>query len=509
MDAWEFNRLATLVKSVEDHAPGGAAWLPRREGTGTAAGTVQDSQARRYDALIREGRLRSAVRMLTERDGGSLYMPDDLCTKTKKPVIEVLEEKHPEGVIPRREDFEEYVEDEEEDGPCLPVFCWEEDVAVMASRLQGTSGPCGVTAKALSNWLLRHKEHSMRLRVDLAEWAKLLANYVPSYAMYRALNAGRMLAADKDPGIGPLLCREAWMRVILKCVLYGECKELARKTCGNVQLCTGLEAGIEGNLHAVRAVWPEPAGWQYNSGTAEDPINVICQEMCTDADRKANSRYQPDTGYGVVLVDADNGFNRIHQYLMLWTVFNIWERGNRFAFNRYRHHNIVVVQDEAGRPPIIIHSREGVAQGFGFGMFLYGIGMMPLCEGVCEHVADADSLQTWFADNLGAMGTAEYNAKVMAYMAEKGPRRGYFTQCNKSWYVCKGEGEAVARCAFEERGLEIRFTRGHRYLGGWLGDVDGKKAWLEDQVVGASGRAHELNSSPVPAVSVCWLCILS
>ena len=178
--------------------------------------------------------------MLRERDGGSLYMPDDLCTKTKKPVMEVLEEKHSEGVIPRCEDFEEYVEDGEEEGPCLPVFCLGEDVAVMVSRLQGTSGPCGVTAKALSNWLLRHKEHSTRLRVKMAEWAKLLANSAPNYAMYRALNAGRMLAADKEPGVRPLCCGEAWMRLISKCVLYGECKELARKACGNVQLCAGL-----------------------------------------------------------------------------------------------------------------------------------------------------------------------------------------------------------------------------------------------------------------------------
>ncbi|KAL7516982.1 hypothetical protein ACHAWF_000094, partial [Thalassiosira exigua] len=98
-------------------------------------------------------------------------------------------------------------------------------------------------------------------------------------------------------------------------------------------------------------------------------------------------------GYGVVLGDADNGFNQINRYLMLWTAFNIWERGSRFAFNCYRHHNIAVVQDEAGRPPIIIHSREGVAQGCGFGIFLYGIGMVPLCEGAHEHVSD--SLQTW------------------------------------------------------------------------------------------------------------------
>ncbi|KAL7542567.1 hypothetical protein ACHAWF_007199, partial [Thalassiosira exigua] len=66
----------------------------------------------------------------------------------------------------------------------------------------------------------------------------------------------------------------------------------------------------------------------------------------------------------------------------------------------------------------------------------------------------AESIQTWFADDLRAAGTAEYNAEVMAYMAENGPRRGYFLQCDKLWYVCKGEDEAVACRAFEERGLE-------------------------------------------------------
>ncbi|KAL7539319.1 hypothetical protein ACHAWF_011396 [Thalassiosira exigua] len=107
--------------------------------------------------------------------------------------------------------------------------------------------------------------------------------------------------------------------------------------------------------------------------------------------------------------------------------------------------------------------------------------MMPLCEGTREHVKG--SLQTWFTDDLGAAGTAELNAEVMAYMAKHDPPRGYHLQCDKSWYVCEGEDEAVARQTFEAKGLEIQLTRGHHYLGGWLGDATGKKPWIEDQVV--------------------------
>ena len=61
------------------------------------------------------------------------------------------------------------------------------------------------------------------------------------------------------------------MRLISKCVIEGEAKRLARKVCGNVQLCAGLQAGIEGNLYAVREVWLESGGWTSDAGTEESP----------------------------------------------------------------------------------------------------------------------------------------------------------------------------------------------------------------------------------------------
>ena len=41
------------------------------------------------------GRLRKAVRGLTNRDGGGVLQPDDACTKTGRRVLDVLHEKHP------------------------------------------------------------------------------------------------------------------------------------------------------------------------------------------------------------------------------------------------------------------------------------------------------------------------------------------------------------------------------------------------------------------------------
>jgi len=46
--------------------------------------------------------------------------------------------------------------------------------------------------------------------------------------------------------------------------------------------------------------------------------------------------------------------------------------------------------------------------------------------------------------------------------------------------VCKAEDEAVAREEFTKLGLTIRFSRGHQYLGGFVGSEECKDAWLTD-----------------------------
>ena len=104
------------------------------------------------------------------------------------------------------------------------------------------------------------------------------------------------------------------------------------------------------------------------------------------------SAFTPETGFGACLIDADNAFQRINRYLMLWNMFHRWHIVSRLAFNRYRHHNLVFVQDEPGKGCHVITSREGVAQGCVLGMFLYGIGLMPLCERLRTSITLSTSL---------------------------------------------------------------------------------------------------------------------
>ena len=98
------------------------------------------------------------------------------------------------------------------------------------------------------------------LRNEIAKWADLLSGSSPDYAAYRALNAGRESPTDKTPGVRPILAGEIWMRLISD-VIHEKSKNTATIQCGNINLCTGLPAGIEGSLHAVQKIWPQSAGW--------------------------------------------------------------------------------------------------------------------------------------------------------------------------------------------------------------------------------------------------------
>ena len=74
-----------------------------------------------------------------------------------------------------------------------------------------------------------------------------------AWAAYRAIMANILVELDKMTGVRPVGIGETWKRIATKVVL-----EIAgggeNDVCGKVQLCAGLEAGIDGAVHAVRAL---------------------------------------------------------------------------------------------------------------------------------------------------------------------------------------------------------------------------------------------------------------
>eukprot|EP00957_Ditylum_brightwellii_P098296 7489607-Ditylum_brightwellii.AAC.1 len=99
--------------------------------------------------------------------------------------------------------------------------------------------------------LLRFGVASEELREEFAHLADWLANGLPPWAAYRAVMANRLAAMVKCPGTRPVGIGEILCRLIAKMVIRAT-GDKAKVACGNLQLCAGLEAGIEGAVHAVR-----------------------------------------------------------------------------------------------------------------------------------------------------------------------------------------------------------------------------------------------------------------
>ena len=64
----------------------------------------------------------------------------------------------------------------------------------------------------------------------------------------------------------------------------------------------------------------------------------------------------------------------------------------------------------------------------------------------------------------------------------RGPARGYYPEPTKSILVVAPGNVARAKEHFS--GLGIRVVTGHRYLGGFLGDVSAEREWLGKKVEG-------------------------
>ena len=113
----------------------------------------------------------------------------------------------------------------------------------------------------------------------------------------------------KCPGVRPVGIGEIWRRLQAKCLLLAAGEE-AKDACGIDQVCAGLEAGIEGSIHAINKLWGE---------------------------------HEEEEEWGFLLVDARNAFNEGNRIMILWTVRHDWPSGARFTFNCYGHWGILMV----------------------------------------------------------------------------------------------------------------------------------------------------------------------
>ena len=220
--------------------------------------------------------------------------------KTGDRVMEVLHTKHPEARTPTAASLDCYTGRPPE---LTPVDITDDMVMTVARRLLGGAGPGGTDSVALQHWILRFGAASAEMSLIVGDFVEWLGNGWPPWAAYWALMNGQLIALDKQPGIRPFGVGGTWRRMMAKCLLKVTGPE-AKAAWGTTQLAGGLEAGIEGAIHAMRVPWDE---------------------------------HKKEEDWGFLLIDMRSTFNEENRTAMLWAVRHKWPSGAQFMFNCYRH----------------------------------------------------------------------------------------------------------------------------------------------------------------------------
>jgi hypothetical protein len=71
---------------------------------------------------------------------------------------------------------------------------------------------------------------------------------------------------------------------------------------------------------------------------------------------------------------------------------------------------------------------------------------------------------------------------VLVTCCTMGPGRATSLNPRTSWYICKAEDKAVAQQVFKANDLDIQYSCGQRYLGGFIGSNGSKSDWLGSMV---------------------------
>jgi hypothetical protein len=157
-----------------------------------------------------------------------------------------------------------------------------------------------------------YKDSSSSLCNAVALLTRRLATECVDPAGLEALLANRGIAIDKCPGLRPVGVGEMVRRIIGKAVM-SVTGEQVQKAVGALQLCGGQPVGVESAIHAMR-------------GFLND-----------------------DQSDGILLIDADNAFNRVNRATALWNVQFTCPTMKHILINFYRSPSRIFMNGKALR----------------------------------------------------------------------------------------------------------------------------------------------------------------
>jgi len=216
-----------------------------------AQSSLTDKIARKFSNLMMCGRVKDALRLLSEDNrGGPLSMNSS--------VMDALLTKHPKKRAPVPCTL---VGDPSISVPLPHPIIFDQLDAICIRRAvlrtNGAAGPSGLDAAAWRRICTSFQRASSDLCDALSAVARRLCTTFVDPAGLSAFVSCRLIALDKCPGVRPIGVGETVQRIIAKAVL-SVLKEDIREAAGSLQLCAGQLSGCEAAVHSVRTFFGLP-----------------------------------------------------------------------------------------------------------------------------------------------------------------------------------------------------------------------------------------------------------
>ena len=310
-----------------------------------------------------------------------------------------------------------------------------------ATRLtKGSRGPSQLDAEQYRHIIhsTKFKKESKELREQLAILAKRLATTMVDPSSIEALTACRLIPLNKNPGIRPIGIGEVLQRIIGKSISWVLRDEI-QEAAGPLQVATGLNAGAEAAIHAMRTIFAQ------------------------------------DSTEAVILVDASNAFNSLNRRVALHNIQITCPPFSTIMINTYRQPSRMIVLGASD-----IFSAEGTTQGDNLAMPFYALGTSILLDQLRQTTRNVK--QIWLADDAAGAGTIQQLKEWWDAVIDLGNNFGYYVNQLKSWIIVKNdENLEKPKAIFENDG--INFTEaGKRNLGAAIGSDQFKAYYASEKV---------------------------
>ena len=397
-----------------------------------------DQTARTFAKLMMEGKVRAALRLVTEGNNGGplpLHHPVNTCDpNSTHTVYDTLLEKHLPKRPAKRSAILTPTRPPDQPHPVLFDGIDGEIVRDTILKMDGAAGPSGLDAASWKRLCTSFKGASTDLCESLAATARrLCSSYVDPHGL-SAFVACRLIALDKCPGVRPIGIGETARRLMGKVIAKFLCDDI-QEAAGPLQLCAGHKSGCESAVHAMRQV--------FESSETE----------------------------AVILVDATNAFNSLNRQAALLNIRHLCPPLSKILINRYREDAHLFIDGE------MIMSQEGTTQGDPLAMAMYAIAVNPL---ICQLKRNSMK-QIWFADDATAGGKLADIREWWDQLVKVGPDYGYFPNASKTCLIVKEGLEDQATSAFD--GTQVSITsEGKKYLGSALGTETFTEEYVRQKV---------------------------